>query len=61
MTEKEELLRLREVLKAARAVLEGRLPDHEQKQAFSWSAIPNDRLNWLQEVVNALTVECAAR
>lgn len=56
MNEAKELQRLREVLKAAQSVLHCQLPEHEQ-HGFSFSSIPNDRLNWLREVVTAVSEE----
>ena len=52
MTEREELLRLREVLRAAKAVLECRIPPDAGRIG---SYIPDDRLNWLSETITALS------
>jgi hypothetical protein len=52
MTEQEELKRLREVLRAAKSVVDAQSPFiMTNGHAASYYTVPCDRLNWLTDVV----------
>lgn len=52
MTEQQELKQLREVLRAAKSVVEAQSPFvKEDGHAADFYTVPCDRLNWLSDVV----------